>query len=1659
MRRKSFGFLASVLCAGMILSSNGMYAFSDSVVSKEDTINVETIETELGDLETKESGDDDSKAEDKSTEEKTDDNSATPTPSPTGVEDKDNIEEDESKEKATETPKKGELDKDEFEEIIETPSEDALDEKDVSDENEESKENKEEKSEDSESKKDESSVKSSKKTEEFENEIEKNEEEELEIEAEPRLFVDVLGYSFKYSPAVTYNYTINSGVLEAIKDSSGNDVTGNIVIPDDQGITSISNTAFRGNVNITYVSIPNGVTSIAANAFEGCSSLKSVSIPKTVTAISDEVFKDCASFVQIAIPKSVTSIGNGAFQNDAKLYMVYVDDIDYSQLTTIGDSAFRGCVAIEKFCSDSRFIFPTKLNTIGDNAFEGCNRITYLPIGAGVATVGSGAFKDCTAIDTIDIPAGLDTISDYAFSGCSSLTTINVDSSSALSVVGNYAFKDCYSLGTINLGHDITNIGEGAFKGCSNLRSIYVRNKTVTLGTLPFESPKDRMLYLYSYGKGSIEEYCKGKTNIMFVNLDESTDGIKYKYDTQIVGSGKVVLNHTVVVKDNSVEKDVNADGGVAIDTNVTAIITPDPGYIYKEGSFKVNGVPTTVKNGKASFKMPQGGALLSVEFVLSKEDLQISGTSFSVGFSNGKVDEIGDKMVSLKIGENSRIILTDDGNGTVIPDKKITYKYQGNTDSAYATVDASGAIKAIKKGTCKVVAKVIGRDNQPIEEIIVIEVTESKVENLLLKATDYDSMMVDLGTTSVAPIYNKVSISKVDLKKGTSFKLRATAYDGEEKNIATPLTWTSSDSNIAKLSYASTPSGQMYNTVTVPVTANGEATIIATATIDANTKVVQKFVVQVVDYSPRVAVSTITVNPNKTAYSTLKLIESYGATLNNATSLKFKDDSDFKLEYYAAKSGSGVHVYNIVPRNNLSNGTYSEKLQVSVTKGGNQYNYELSITIKVAASFPAPTVSFKKGEAFDLLYKNAGTVITPELKNLAATDSVVKFELEDLASDPDKRFTENFQVDPVTGVITQKTPELTCKEKKTFTGYYVMSFTGYKGDLKLKRQITVPTKTTAPKYTMSATSGVFYSKAENQTVYITLTDTATKTAVDLSSTTNGTYSIGVESGSCIDASHVSIAPDGRIKIELFDTDHPMVGNFAGTIKMSLTNDEWVTGKKITGLNYVVNAKTVSPTISLSRTSVKVNPLAADVIEEFGLKSNQLDTVILSNQTFTALSNAKNQAEYDKLQVTYTGGVGQVEILDSSVKAGTYKFVCTTKREGLGGAATSANNVTLSVVVANTKPTFKLTGTVSLNVEAMAKDYTYSETAKLKITQANIPTGYVLDDTATISTLTCLTKGYTGTPDWIDLAFLSDSTNDYLGVSLATAKEPPKVGMTYSMQITPTYSSGSGTITAAPIKFNVKVYSGTIGITLSQAGKLNLVDRVDPAEAIAEYSATPSNMLFNTSNSIIFTPKMVNLVDTVADVKVFDANDGQPDYNGSESDYFTATLLGGKIYVTPKIEADGSYAPISTAESYKIMLWITLDSYQFGSTSVSGKWSNVITIKPAQVLPTVTNDAGTADLYLSKKNNVAKFSITPKKGSKGYIEEVFFGEKDEKNLDTFDISYAPQSDGSIEVTISLKDTVAYSTGSVNKIPVYVKYKGQGTNTNGILNNVNIRINR
>lgn len=237
-------------------------------------------------------------------------------------------------------------------------------------------------------------------------------------------------------------YVVEEGVL-----TSGLSCEGAITI--DSTVTSIGNDAFRGNTNVTSVSIPSSVLQIGNNAFDS-SGLTSVTIPGSVASIGSGAFQQMPSLLSVIIQEGVTALPLRAFFNNFAPTIVNVSLP--STLTSIGESAFRGAAI-------TSLTIPNSVTSIGNSAFER-SLLTSVVIGENVIEIGDEAFYS-TDLTTLTIPNSVTNIGAYAFAVNRALTSITIGS--GVTQIGGQAFQDNSALSSIAFLGNEPSIGANAF--------------------------------------------------------------------------------------------------------------------------------------------------------------------------------------------------------------------------------------------------------------------------------------------------------------------------------------------------------------------------------------------------------------------------------------------------------------------------------------------------------------------------------------------------------------------------------------------------------------------------------------------------------------------------------------------------------------------------------------------------------------------------------------------------------------------------------------------------------------------------------------------------------------------------------------------------------------------------------------------------------------------------------------------------------------------------------------------------------------------------------------------------------------------------------------------------------------------------------------------
>ena len=1461
-----------------------------------------------------------------------------------------------------------------------------------------------------------------------------------------------------------YDYVVTDGVLTAVnvKDTAqAVSFEGNVELkqPEEgEKYTSIAASVFGGNQDITYVKLPAGVTAVAANGFKGCTKLKSVYLPSTVNTIEAGAFENCTAMTQISVPKGVTAIGDNAFKNDTRLHLVYIKDVDYAELKTIGNSAFEGCTVLSEFCTDTDFAMPNKINSIGSAAFKGCKAIKSVDFtNTKLQTMGERAFEGCNGLTSLNMGTMLSMISQRAFADCTALAAVTFPVvGGGWTTIASHAFSGCYNLKQLVLPQSVVSVKNNAFQGCTKLSRVEIRCDNIDLESDAFPVKNEALVIIATPGsKGDdyAAKYGKQADKEKFYTYTvEDTDGTLMK-DGKFPGGTLWVGTEPGSRYESNINTLNSKKGVISDDTKYYICYSANAGYTFVADSLKCNGQPVQQEKGAYYFTMPEGGAVITAEFRSGTPD-KIKGQKVAVEFSagvplrNGEEDDYGYLGVELKLGQTARLYVLDE-DGESVPASKLRLT---SSDSEVVTIDKRGVITAVGTENAQVTSAVIkvevtGGDGKKIAFNRTISVRAAEAKTIILKASGYKESQM-----TIKEMENGIQSASIEknivIARDFKFTLRANVYDGEDA-IGKDLTWTSSDTRVAAVSAKTTGAKNPTNEVIVKKNCEGEATITVTAVNAAGAekaKVVQKFVIRVYQDGYKLASPSVTVNPLQTDGGIIELLSTSGSDISGAA-IKLYGKDDNETTSFVAKpveqtgGNNSCKEFRIMTDvSTVKNGTYKVWVDVNGTENPNKY---LPLTITVKKTVPAPTIKFNSKRAkFNLFYKDGrntaneeAPVVTTEITKLGG-EKIKDVRLEALSgSADDSLFMENFEIDAAQSnissgivIIRRKAGNLryTSRKQPAVTGNLVVYFEGYEDSAAKKMRVTMPTCTIAPSYALQETSATYCKDLGMQSETLVLYDRKSKTK----------EKVVLGAGDRVTASSDKI---WDVTNNITITDGAMPVSFTpenGKIRLTLQNDAWDVDKdgqpRQLTYDFQVRVSQSKPTVKISQNNVSLNVWYPETVAEFTLASNQKGLNINATQTFTPVVNRANEENISKLEVTYEKGVGKAKIkAGQTVKKGNYSFKCTPETE----YSVPLREVTLTVRVVDNKPTVKFgRGNLQLNKAAVntvqridaGQDEARGEVAEMPFTVSGKPEGYSLlpvGEGTENTVIKCATRGKEGAENNFLFEVKEGGTSDTLAVSLKT-KNLQTANYTFTM--TPKYKKDGATLLEAkPVNFSVKVYdNGDIKLKVAARGKINLLNREGEA---------------NDKNGIVYTPTLQNLKGDITEVKICDGKDIK-----NQSAYFDIRMIdegkdAGKFFVTPKKQASLEYN-----KNYTVTIWAKVSGYS--GKREGGVVAENITIRAMQALPRVTVDRSTINTYLSTKNYNASFVVAPQAGSEGKIVSVDFGAKDDKARESFELIKEARDDGSMKVTVHLKEGVEYPGGSTNAVKMYVTYEGQGEKT-------------
>ena len=315
-----------------------------------------------------------------------------------------------------------------------------------------------------------------------------------------------------------------------------------------QGFVSSNDTPDISDVTVSYDSLPytpeeyfditadGTVTGFSEKyyALPEADRPKAIKMPITIKGITPVKIGNQAfagpddKIVMMVLPASIKSIGTEAFAG-----ATYLKDFGFmgtSQLTSMGEGAFKGCTALLHFVS------PKGLTSIPTSAFENCANMTAFSFSSALTTIGDDAFKNCTRLNgALNLPSSVTTVGSYAFYNCTSISSLQI--SKKLSNLGTSAFAKMLKLSTIKVES-----GNSNFVALENVLYqrlsdgtyaliLYPATKAITTYTIPLVNSQlvTQIADYAFYGNKTLQE--------IYYNTDDVSEEKNMMHGIQKVGN------------------------------------------------------------------------------------------------------------------------------------------------------------------------------------------------------------------------------------------------------------------------------------------------------------------------------------------------------------------------------------------------------------------------------------------------------------------------------------------------------------------------------------------------------------------------------------------------------------------------------------------------------------------------------------------------------------------------------------------------------------------------------------------------------------------------------------------------------------------------------------------------------------------------------------------------------------------------------------------------------------------------------------------------------------------------------------------------------------------------------------------------------------------
>ena len=422
-----------------------------------------------------------------------------------------------------------------------------------------------------------------------------------------------------------------------------------VTIP--ETVNTIGSSAFVCCYQLESITIPESVTTIKSYAFAG-SGLKSAEIPDSVTNFNEGAFQDCSALASVKLPAHIADIPMNCFARCSALQRIEMPE----PVQTIKESAFVDCGAL------AEIVWSNAPKQIEANAFRNCDSLTAVTFPATVTTIGNRSFQDCDLLVSVTLPDSVTSLGTSSFYNCHALTEVKLGN--GLTAIPASAFEHCDVLESIVIPYRVSSIGAKAFKDCVAFREITIPRATTTIASDAF-SYYDK-LTIYGVPGTYAETYANEK-GINFVGRE--------------VNATAVVLSETTMTlcKGQNAKLLFTAEPANFTDEVVWRSSNTSVATIADDGTVKA------VDLGTATIKLMVGNVSVNCRVTVVQPVTRIN---------------LNNSSITMQALDTFQLTTTVTPSNAY--NKEIVWS---SSDENVATVDETGLVTALKKGTAKITA------------------------------------------------------------------------------------------------------------------------------------------------------------------------------------------------------------------------------------------------------------------------------------------------------------------------------------------------------------------------------------------------------------------------------------------------------------------------------------------------------------------------------------------------------------------------------------------------------------------------------------------------------------------------------------------------------------------------------------------------------------------------------------------------------------------------------------------------------------------------------------------------------------------------------------------------------------------------------------------